>query len=102
MIIICLNLRICLVNANLPNSDLTVDPSLPRPTSLQINQLRQLFLVGSPCNVARKLSVPLSGLPTTDRRRLRYAYEVCFLYKRLMNNFSHETVQSELLNVLRR
>ncbi|OON17889.1 helicase protein, partial [Opisthorchis viverrini] len=65
-----------ILNANIPDLCLTLDLVLPRPTGDQINQLRQLFLVGSPCHVASKFDVPVDGLPAKDRRRLRYAYKV--------------------------
>ncbi|TGZ64850.1 hypothetical protein CRM22_006147 [Opisthorchis felineus] len=65
-----------ILNANVPDLCLTLDLVLPRPTGDQINQLRQLFLVGSPCHVASKFDVPVEGLPAKDRRRLRYAYKV--------------------------
>ncbi|GAA48744.1 ATP-dependent RNA helicase DHX37/DHR1 [Clonorchis sinensis] len=65
-----------ILNANVPDLCLTLDLVLPRPTGDQINQLRQLFLVGSPCHVASKFDVTVEGLPAKDRRRLRYAYKV--------------------------
>uniref|UniRef100_A0A0X3QAR2 RNA helicase n=1 Tax=Schistocephalus solidus TaxID=70667 RepID=A0A0X3QAR2_SCHSO len=65
-----------ILNANVPDLNLTVDPSLPKPTPAQVESLRQLFLVGSACHLATKFDVPVEGLPTKDRRRLRYAYKV--------------------------
>lgn len=65
-----------ILNSNVPNLGLPLDLVLPRPTSTQFNQLRQLFLVGSPCHVASKFDAPVEGLPAKDRRRLRFAYKV--------------------------
>ncbi|KAF7256569.1 hypothetical protein EG68_06346 [Paragonimus skrjabini miyazakii] len=65
-----------ILNANDPDLCLGLDLVLPRPTPNQVNQLRQLFLVGSPCNVGSKFDVPVEGLPAKDRRRLRFAYKV--------------------------
>ncbi|BHF66707.1 ATP-dependent RNA helicase dhx37 [Sparganum proliferum] len=65
-----------ILNANVPDLNLTVDPSLPKPTPAQVESLRQLFLVGSACHLATKFDVPVEGLPAKDRRRLRYAYKV--------------------------
>ncbi|KAF8561895.1 hypothetical protein P879_04501 [Paragonimus westermani] len=65
-----------ILNANDPDLCLGLDLVLPRPTLNQVNQLRQLFLVGSPCNVASKFDVPVEGLSAKDRRRLRFAYKV--------------------------
>ncbi|VDN39645.1 unnamed protein product, partial [Dibothriocephalus latus] len=64
-----------ILNANVPDLNLTVDPALPKPTPAQVESLRQLFLVGSACHLATKFDVPVEGLPTKDRRRLRYAYK---------------------------
>ncbi|THD22867.1 ATP dependent RNA helicase DHX37 [Fasciola hepatica] len=65
-----------ILNANIPGLCLKLDPVLPRPTPDQVQQLRQLFLVGSPCHLATKFDVPVEGLPAKDRKRLRYAYRV--------------------------
>lgn len=65
-----------ILNANVPGLNLTVNPNLPRPNHSQVTQLRQLFLVGSPCHIARKLDISILGLPAKERRRLRYAYEI--------------------------
>lgn len=64
------------MNANVPDLNLQLDPALPKPTALQIEQLRQLFLVGSVCHLAAKYSLPVEDLPAKDRRRLKYAYNV--------------------------
>lgn len=66
------------VNANIPGLNLEIDPALPKPTPVQVEQLRQLFLVGSVCHLAAKYDLPAEGLPAKDRRRLRYAYKVSF------------------------
>nr|CAH8849074.1 unnamed protein product [Trichobilharzia regenti] len=65
-----------ILNVIIPDLGLAIDLCLPRPTDSQIIQLRQLFLVGSPCQIAKKLSVCVTGLPPNERRRLRYAYEI--------------------------
>ncbi|CAH8557546.1 unnamed protein product [Heterobilharzia americana] len=65
-----------ILNVIIPDLGLTIDLCLPRPSDSQIIQLRQLFLVGSPCHIAKKLNVSVSGLPGNERRRLRYAYEI--------------------------
>ncbi|VDK31909.1 unnamed protein product [Taenia asiatica] len=56
--------------------NLELDPALPKPTATQVEQLRQLFLVGSVCHLAAKYDLPVEDLPAKDRRRLRYAYKV--------------------------
>ncbi|KAM3172319.1 hypothetical protein ACTXT7_014788 [Hymenolepis weldensis] len=65
-----------ILNANIPDLNLEIDPALPKPTPVQVEQLRQLFLVGSVCHLAAKYDLPAEGLPAKDRRRLRYAYKV--------------------------
>lgn len=65
-----------IVNANIPDLNLEIDPALPKPTPAQVEQLRQLFLVGSVCHLAAKYDLPIEGLPAKDRRRLKYAYKV--------------------------
>ncbi|VDM19438.1 unnamed protein product, partial [Hydatigera taeniaeformis] len=65
-----------ILNANVPGLDLKLDLALPKPTATQIEQLRQLFLVGSVCHLAAKYDLPTEELPAKDRRRLRYAYKV--------------------------
>ncbi|CAH8624766.1 unnamed protein product [Dicrocoelium dendriticum] len=65
-----------ILNSNIPDLGLSLDLVLPRPTTLQFSQLRQLFLVGSPCHVASKFGAPVEGVPAKDRRRLRFAYKV--------------------------
>ncbi|CAL8084537.1 unnamed protein product [Calicophoron daubneyi] len=65
-----------ILNANVPDLNLALDPVLARPTPDQVQQLRQLFLVGSPCHVASIFDVPVEGLPAKERRRLRHAYRV--------------------------
>lgn len=67
---------ITLVNVIIPDLGLSIDLCLPKPSDFQMIQLRQLFLVGSPCQIAKKLNVSVTGLPGNERRRLRYAYEV--------------------------
>ncbi|CAH8499195.1 unnamed protein product [Schistosoma turkestanicum] len=65
-----------ILNVIIPDLGLSIDLCLPKPSDFQMNQLRQLFLVGSPCQIAKKLNVPVTGLPGSERRRLRYAYEI--------------------------
>ncbi|CAI2728237.1 unnamed protein product [Schistosoma spindalis] len=65
-----------ILNVIIPDLGLSIDLCLPKPSDFQIIQLRQLFLVGSPCQIAKKLSVSVTGLPGNERRRLRYAYEI--------------------------
>ncbi|KAH8878085.1 putative ATP-dependent RNA helicase DHX37 [Schistosoma japonicum] len=65
-----------ILNAVIPDLDLSIDLCLSKPSNSQIIQLRQLFLVGSPCQIAKKLNVSVNGLPGNERRRLRYAYEI--------------------------
>ncbi|VDO00365.1 unnamed protein product [Rodentolepis nana] len=65
-----------ILNANIPDLNLEIDPALPKPTFVQVEQLRQLFLVGSVCHLAAKYDLPAEGLPAKDRRRLKYAYKV--------------------------
>uniref|UniRef100_A0A183ARI6 Helicase C-terminal domain-containing protein n=1 Tax=Echinostoma caproni TaxID=27848 RepID=A0A183ARI6_9TREM len=65
-----------ILNANIPDLGLALDLTLPRPTPDQVQQLRQLFLVGSPCHLATKFDLPVEGLPAKDRKRLRHAYRV--------------------------
>ncbi|KAM7537775.1 hypothetical protein Aperf_G00000070192 [Anoplocephala perfoliata] len=65
-----------ILNANVPDLNLEIDPALPKPTPAQVEQLRQLFLVGSVCHLAAKYDLPFEGLPAKDRRRLKYAYKV--------------------------
>lgn len=64
------------MNANIPDLNLQVDAGLPKPTAAQIEELRQLFLVGSACHIATKFDLVTEGLPAKDQRRLRYAYKV--------------------------
>ncbi|VDD74966.1 unnamed protein product [Mesocestoides corti] len=64
-----------ILNANVPDLNLQVEPALAKPTPTQVEQLRQLFLVGSVCHLAAKFDLPVEGLPVKDRRRLRYAYK---------------------------
>ena len=68
------------VNANVQDLNLELDPALPKPTALQVEQLRQLFLVGSACNLAAKYDLPVDGLPAKDRRRLKHAYNVNIVF----------------------
>ncbi|KAL5966851.1 putative ATP-dependent RNA helicase DHX37 [Taenia solium] len=65
-----------ILNANVQGLNLELDPALPKPTATQVEQLRQLFLVGSVCHLAAKYDLPVEDLPAKDRRRLRYAYKV--------------------------
>nr|CDS17524.1 ATP dependent RNA helicase DHX37 [Echinococcus granulosus] len=65
-----------ILNANVQGLNLELDPALPKPTTTQVEQLRQLFLVGSVCHLAAKYDLPVEDLPAKDRRRLRYAYKV--------------------------
>ncbi|XP_018651171.1 putative atp-dependent RNA helicase [Schistosoma mansoni] len=65
-----------ILNVIIPDLGLSIDLCLPKPSDFQLIQLRQLFLVGSPCQIAKKLSVSVTGLPGNERRRLRYAYEI--------------------------
>ncbi|KAL5110696.1 putative ATP-dependent RNA helicase DHX37 [Taenia crassiceps] len=65
-----------ILNANVQGLNLELDPALPKPTANQVEQLRQLFLVGSVCHLAAKYDLPAADLPAKDRRRLRYAYKV--------------------------
>ncbi|CAH8536978.1 unnamed protein product [Schistosoma intercalatum] len=65
-----------ILNVIIPDLGLSIDLCLPKPSDFQMIQLRQLFLVGSPCQIAKKLNVSVTGLPGNERRRLRYAYEI--------------------------
>ncbi|XP_058129557.1 probable ATP-dependent RNA helicase kurz [Anopheles ziemanni] len=63
------------VNANLREMDLSVDPNMPPPTTLQIRLLRQLLLIGMADQIARKLPDAEIKLKA-DARRLKHAYNL--------------------------
>ncbi|KAL3320572.1 ATP-dependent RNA helicase dhx37 [Cichlidogyrus casuarinus] len=64
------------LNANIPDLELDFAQSvLSKPTEEQVDKLRQLVLVASPCHLAQKIFLKGLRLPQKDRKRLRYAYK---------------------------
>ncbi|KAK2584403.1 hypothetical protein KPH14_006785 [Odynerus spinipes] len=61
------------INLNVPDINLTIDPSMPPPTDMQTKLLRQILLAGMADQIARKVSS--EEIEDEDKAKWKHAYK---------------------------